>query len=70
MVDVGVVTDMGTNADLTKKGLRLQTSYLLLSVLMNERRPDEEGIETMVFAPVYLADTNERRPDEEGIETK
>ena len=34
-----------------------------------ERRPDEEGIETLMAALAPMTVLFERRPDEEGIET-
>ena len=59
-----------TNADLTKKGLRLVTDFWDWSENKNERRPDEEGIETHLVHLTLLSSRNERRPDEEGIETE
>ena len=63
------LTPEGTNADLTKKGLRPPLYELPIFVGGYERRPDEEGIETPIDILKNRMLGYERRPDEEGIET-
>jgi len=57
-----------SNADLMKKGLRLQ-AWLTSSLIRFERGPDEEGIETGHVRLTQEPFVFERGPDEEGIET-
>ena len=53
-----------------KKGLRLAVDYKVVEAFNSQnRRPDEEGIKTMLFVYSRQLRRQNRRPDEEGIKT-
>ena len=52
-----------------KKGLRRYDTYVPVPGMISNRRPDEEGIKTVVAFVVVQNEISNRRPDEEGIKT-
>ena len=56
--------------DLMKKGLRLCRLKCVLRRCRQNRRPDEEGIKTLVYDEIVHVVGQNRRPDEEGIKTR
>ena len=63
---MGVTTDAPT-----KRGLKLLCEVMaFFRISGNNRCPDEEGIETIIFLfKSFVKLCNNRCPDEEGIET-